>query len=151
MLDSDNGVRLAYAGTQNARARAEAFRTQLVPARMEATRQAQQEENFMLIGTFELLLSKQREYDAYQGYLEALGDYWIARAALAEAVGRRLPSSDRIAAGSVDAGEYLRPAAGAMHDMHGSMPGSGEDAEKRPQPEAHKDTQEAPADAHRQH
>jgi len=145
LLDSDNGVHRAYAGTQNARARVEAFRTRLLPARMEAVAQAQLEENFMLIGTFELLLSKQREYDAYQGYLEALGDYWIARAALAQAVGRRLPSSDHIAAGQVDAGELLRPEAGAMHGIHGGH------GEKHPQPEARKDTQEAPADVHGHH
>lgn len=151
MLDSDNNVRLSHAGVRNARARVEEFQSRLLPARIEATRQAQLEENFMLIGTFELLLSKQREYDAYQGYLEALGDYWLARAVLAKAVGRRLPSSDHIATGLVDVDKLLRPA-GGMHGMHGhAMPGSGEDAEKHPQPEEHKGKREAPADAHKHH
>ena len=32
----------------------------------------------MLIGAFELIAIKQDEYDTYQGYLEAIGDYWVA-------------------------------------------------------------------------
>ncbi|MBB3063266.1 TolC family protein [Microbulbifer rhizosphaerae] len=150
MLNTDNGVRLAYVGTQNARARVEVYRTRLVPARMEAVAQAQLEENFMLIGTFELLLSKQREYDAFQGYLQALGDYWVARAALAEAVGRRLPSSDSIALGAVDPHEYLHPAAGGMRGMDSAMPGARKEAGKLP-PHHAEDAQEAPEDAHRHH
>ncbi|WP_444922071.1 TolC family protein [Microbulbifer sp. CnH-101-G] len=133
LLESDNGVRLAFAKTQSARARVAVFRSRLIPARMEAVTQAQLEENYMLIGTFELLLSKQREYDAYQGYLEALGDYWVARASLAEAVGRRLPSSNQVSAGKVDVEAFISPRSTWKHGEHG------------------KDSQEAPADGHKHH
>jgi len=47
----------------------------------------------MLEGQFELLLAKRQEYEAYQGYLEAVRDYWLARTDLARAVGTTLPSS----------------------------------------------------------
>ena len=46
----------------------------------------------MLIGVFELLALKQDEFDAYEGYINALRDYWQARAKLALAVGTQLPS-----------------------------------------------------------
>ncbi|WP_193189412.1 TolC family protein [Microbulbifer taiwanensis] len=148
MLDSDNAVRLAHAGVQNARARAETFRTRLLPARIEATQQAQLEENFMLIGTFELLLSKQREYNAYQGYLEALGDYWMTRAALAQAVGRRLPSGARASGTSAAAEDYLGTAAPA-HGGHGAMhPGAEDSGEGKQQGE---EQQQEAEDAHRHH
>ena len=92
----DNEVHLAYAATQNARARVTQHRDHLLPARVEATARAQEEENFMLIGTFELLATKKQEYDSYQGYLEAVRDYWLARVALARAVGNTLPSSRNV-------------------------------------------------------
>ncbi|WP_444904802.1 TolC family protein [Microbulbifer sp. CnH-101-E] len=137
LLDSDNSVRLAYASIQNARAQLEVFRSQLLPARMEAVAQAQLEENFMLIGTFELLLSKQREYDAYQGYLEVLGEYWVARAALAQAIGRRLPSSDLISSGQVDVEELIRRPAIAIHEIHPGHDKANKDEQAPPPPHKH--------------
>jgi len=65
----------------------------LVPAREAVVAENQKRYNFMLIGAFELLQAKQAEYDAYQGYLDAMRDYWIARSALKLAVGGELPSS----------------------------------------------------------
>ena len=65
----------------------------LVPAREAAVAEMQKRYNFMLIGAFELLQAKQAEYNAYQGYLDALRDYWLARTALKLAVGGELPSS----------------------------------------------------------
>ena len=47
----------------------------------------------MLVGVFDLIRTKQDEYDTYQMYLEALRDYWLARTALTLAVGAPLPSS----------------------------------------------------------
>jgi len=41
---------------------------------------------------FELIQAKRQEYDAYQSYLEAIRDYWLARTDLMRAVGARLPS-----------------------------------------------------------
>ena len=69
----------------------EHYRTELVPRREKIVAESQKQQNFMLIGVFELLLAKQEEYDAYQDYLEAVRDYWIARAELRKAAGGRLP------------------------------------------------------------
>ena len=86
-----NEVRLAHAALAGWREKVRVYRDILLPARARATAGAQQEASFMLIGTFELIESRRREYDAYQGYVEAIRDFWIARSDLARAVGESLP------------------------------------------------------------
>lgn len=95
-LQVENGVQLAHANVLAASARAGQFRTALIPQRETVVQRTQEQVSYMLKGQFELLLAKQQEYDAYQGYLEAVRDYWIARTALAREVGARLPSQDRV-------------------------------------------------------
>ena len=92
-LAEDNAVRLGLERLAAAHQVAEEYRRSLVPERELVVKRQQERENFMLIGQFELLLSKQQQYDAYQGYLEAIRDYWLARVDLARAVGGELPSS----------------------------------------------------------
>ena len=119
-IDVDNSVRLAYAKLDNARARIEEHRTGLIPQRIETVVRAQEEVNFMLIGIFELIALKQEEYDAYQGYLEAIRDYWLARADLSLAAGSALPSSSQIGEQRIDVEEFVRPKSGGMdHSGHG--------------------------------
>lgn len=50
------------------------YREALVPEREIVARRSQEEQNFMLIGIFEVLQAKTQEYDAYQGYLESVRD-----------------------------------------------------------------------------
>lgn len=115
----ENGVRLAHAATQNTKARVNEYRNQLIPARIEAVERAQEEENFMLIGIFELLETKQDEYDSYQGYLEVVRDYWLARTDLARAVGNTLPSSAHVGKEHLDVEEYIAPKTnGVDHSKH---------------------------------
>lgn len=90
-LDAVNAVRLAHTALTAARARVDEYRAHLLPQREEAVARAQQEQNYMLIGVFELLVSRQRAYDAWQGYVESVQDYWVARAGLTRAVGTTLP------------------------------------------------------------
>lgn len=94
-LEVAHGVRLVHAKVMAARARVEQFRDALIPQREAVVLRTQEEVNFMLKGQFELLLAKQQEYDAYQGYLEAVRDYWLARTELSRQVGARLPSQVR--------------------------------------------------------
>ncbi|MFT4047872.1 MAG: TolC family protein, partial [Solimonas sp.] len=93
-LDADHDVAAAYARLRSARLRSERYRRELLPAREAAVEQAQRAFNYMLVDVFDLLAERQQGYDAYAGYLAALGDYWVARAALSRAVGRRLPLAD---------------------------------------------------------
>jgi len=46
--------------------------------------------NAMLKSPFDLLLAKQNEISAERGYIDAVREYWIARADLERAVGGRL-------------------------------------------------------------
>ena len=65
----------------------EHYRDVVVPLREEVVLLTQEEFNYMLIGAFELILAKQEEYDAYQGYLETLTQYWTTRTELERAAG----------------------------------------------------------------
>jgi cobalt-zinc-cadmium efflux system outer membrane protein len=66
----------------------------VIPLRETTVELTQQELNYMLVGAFELIQAKQAEYDAYQEYVEAVRDYWIARTELERAVGGALPVHD---------------------------------------------------------
>ncbi len=125
-LAVNNDVHLAFAKAANARAHVKTYRDTLVPARVAVTARAKEEEAFMLIGIFELLEIKQQEYDAYQGYLEAVRDYWLARTELTRAVGNSLPSSGNIGKERLDVEELIQPQGGgehSQHNMQGDMKG----------------------------
>ena len=102
LLAVRNDTTLGLEAMQALRDIAERYRSELVPQRETVVSESQKQQNYMLIGVFELLMAKQEEYDAYQEYLETVRDYWIARAQLRKAVGGRLP----------DDGEALTPALG---------------------------------------
>ena len=85
-------VQLAYADVLAARRRIEEYRQTLIPLREDIVQRTQEQVNYMLMGVFELLRAKEQTYDAYEGYLEAVGDYWLARVELKRAVGTSLPS-----------------------------------------------------------
>lgn len=129
-LGADNAIRL---GAQQVRDLSEVVaihRDALIPQRETVVRRSQQEQNFMLIGVFELIQAKVKEYDAYEGYLVAVRDYWLARVELMRAVGQRLPSDAAVAARTPSVQDILTPNADeAMpgmdpsgHDMS-TMPG----------------------------
>lgn len=120
-IAATNAVQLASLRVANAKLRAEAYRTALIPQREQIVACSQEEVNFMLIGQFELLRAKQEEFDAYQGYLEAVSDYWIARAGLAREVGTRLPSSTQATGAVLEADELTAPKDGGMQMNHEGM------------------------------
>jgi len=92
----------------------------LIPARETVVERSQQEQNFMLIGVFELIQAKTQEYNAYQGYLEAIRDYWLARIELMRVVGGRLPSEKEATGQTPSVSEIVTPRGIAMdHSMHG--------------------------------
>lgn len=123
VLDVSNQVQLAAAKVGAARALAEEYRTVLIPSQEAVVAQAQKEQNYMLIGIFEVILAKQQEYEAYTGYIEAVRDYWTARSELTRAVGRRLPSSDQVAPATIDPVEVLTPKEGSGGHDHLHMDG----------------------------
>ncbi len=72
------------------RAAAEHYAKILLPQRQEILRETLRHYNAMQKSSYELLAAKEREQLTERGYVEALRDYWIARAELERAVGGRL-------------------------------------------------------------
>lgn len=130
-IDIVSGVHDAHAQVLAAKARAERYRSALIPLREAVVARTQEEVNFMLEGQFQLLLVKQQEYDAYQGFLEAVRDYWLARVELARNVGAALPGNAQAAGEVLDAEALTRPrteaGGGGMQMNHEGMPMSDSD------------------------
>lgn len=63
---------------------------QLLPSRQRALKLTLEQYNYMLKGTYDLLLAKQNEIAAERSYIESWRDYWIARSELERAVGGAL-------------------------------------------------------------
>jgi outer membrane protein, heavy metal efflux system len=116
-LEIERDVRTGVARLATLREIIDAYREALIPQREAIVARELERYNFMLIGVFELLEAKRSEYDAYQGYLEAIRDYWLADAELARAVGGRLPGEHAAPGFAPSAEEILQPPA-ADHDQH---------------------------------
>ena len=86
----NNEVHAYYLMANNSRALVKEYQQNFIPSQSNIVSRAQEEENFMLIGTFELLDTKQDEYESYVGLIEALRDYWIAYSNLMYAAGDSL-------------------------------------------------------------
>ena len=80
-------VRSSVARLAAARKVAERYAATVLPSKRSIVDLTQREYNFMLVGAFDLLDAKRDEADAVGDYVEALHDYWLARVALAEAIG----------------------------------------------------------------
>lgn len=123
-LEIDNTVLMSIEQTKVARSIVDDYRTALIPQREAVVKHTQENVNFMLVGIFELLLAKQQEYDAYQSYLEAVRDYWLARVDLMRAVGAHLPGDgDSAGEWTIGPDEIINPASDKNiphehHDTH---------------------------------
>src|SRR5207249_4834216 len=73
-----------------AREATEHYAKTLLPQRQKILRETLLHYNAMQKSSYELFAAKEREQLAERGYVEALRDYWIARAELERAVGGRL-------------------------------------------------------------
>lgn len=92
-LAIEHDIAVAHTRVLAARERVEIFQRRFVPARRDIVLRTQEMQNFQIVSPFESLRAKSAEYDAYDGYIDALRDYWLARTALTRAVGTALPSS----------------------------------------------------------
>jgi Outer membrane protein len=115
-----NEVQAAVNHVSAARKLTEYYRDELVPAREQVVKFTQQEQNYMLIDVFTLLFARQQQTQAYRGYLEALSEYWIARAELARTAGTGLSRSAEPPSGlSSDTGQdQPEKEPGNGHDEH---------------------------------
>lgn len=87
-------VRAAYSRMRSARDRAEFYRQTVLPLQVEILKQAQLHYNAMQLGPLHLFQLKQAEIEAGREYIEALRDFWIARAELEQALGGRIKEGD---------------------------------------------------------
>ncbi len=136
-IEVRNAVATGVVRVAHARARVDELRERLLPRRAAVVDRMQEEVNFMLRGTFELLAARREQYRAFEAYLTALRDYWLARVALTRAVGARLPSEDCPADGNAAPQALLNPpgadapgptdmAHGHDHAQHAAIAGHGE-------------------------
>lgn len=87
-------ARAARSQVSLARDRVEYYRDVLLPRRERIVAFSLQNYNFMLVDAFRLLLARQEEVKAREGYIEALSEYWIARSELERAVGGSLRTTE---------------------------------------------------------
>lgn len=81
----------AHATLRATRARVERYRDELLPQQETIVRELALQQAWMLAGQFELIAARRTAWEHFDGYLEALTDYWVARSELARAYGARLP------------------------------------------------------------
>lgn len=90
-LAARNELALGIDRLASAQAIAALYRDALLPQREAMLARTREQANFMFVGVFELIAAQREQYDAYEAYLGAVRDYWIAKAALRRAAGGRLP------------------------------------------------------------
>ena len=88
--DIRSDVRAARDKMLLSRREVEYFKSTALPTRTRVTEESQLEYNAMQIGPFQLLQAKQEEVKTGAESVEALRDYWVARAELEKAVGGSL-------------------------------------------------------------
>jgi cobalt-zinc-cadmium efflux system outer membrane protein len=139
-LQTVNGVPLAAERVRVLSEVVAIYRQGLVPERETVARQSQLEQNFALIGEFEVLQARAQQFEAYQGFLEAVRDYWLARVDLARLVGSRLPSDATATKNTASPTEYLTPPPSATmpghHHHGGDAPPAGGGHEGHAMPES---------------
>lgn len=153
MLAARNEIRSGVERVRIAAEIVDRYRLALLPHREAVVARTQERVNFMLAGVFELIQARQSGYDAYQEYLEAVRDYWIAVAELRRAVGGELPGAVTDAASLLGIDAVLPSPADERggHDEH--MHGHGDAApasENDPHAahRAHGDAKRTPHEAH---
>jgi cobalt-zinc-cadmium efflux system outer membrane protein len=118
-IDARSEVRLAQGRLMANRRVAAHYRDVVLPGRKQILDLTQLHYNGMLTSLYQLLAAKREEVEAQRGYLEALRDYWIARADLERAVAGRLTTP-----GTPVPAEHAVPPASSpseeTHHHHGS-------------------------------
>jgi outer membrane protein, heavy metal efflux system len=103
-VDVRSEVRAARARVVAMRALVERYARVVVPLRERAVVLSQEQYGAMLLGTYQLLQAKQNEVNAYREFIEALRDYWTARADLERATGGTVPMAGRAPTASPEPG-----------------------------------------------
>ena len=84
------------------------YRDIMLPLHERIVNEAQLQYNAMQLGPIQLLRAREQQIETGAAYVEALRDYWLARAELAQLLSGRLPGGDGARAG--EAGGAMRGA-----------------------------------------
>lgn len=84
---------------EGARDRALYYRDIMLPLHERIVNEAQLQYNAMQLGPIQLLRAREQQIETGAAYVEALRDYWLARAELAQLLSGRLPGGDGARAG----------------------------------------------------
>ena len=79
LLEKKSALRANFKKMNFAFERAALYQQSLLPLRKTITEESQKNYNAMLIGVFDLLISKKNEIQTATGYIDSLKEYWIAR------------------------------------------------------------------------
>ena len=90
-LSIGNEIATRVAALGAARESVALYREKLVPVQRTIVEESQRQQNYMLIGAFDLLAAKQHQYEGYEAYVGAVRDYWLAYVELIRATGGRYP------------------------------------------------------------
>ena len=96
------------------------YRKVILPLRERIVELTLQKYNYMLVGAFDLLMAKQREFDDYQKYIEVVRDYWIIRTDITRAAGGRMPATMETGAITPDINATISSAGKASRLQPGS-------------------------------
>jgi cobalt-zinc-cadmium efflux system outer membrane protein len=88
---------------QGARDRALYYRDIMLPLHERIVNEAQLQYNAMQLGPIQLLRAREQQIENGAAYVEALRDYWLARAELTQILSGRLPGGDGARAGEAGA------------------------------------------------
>ncbi|HDR8954489.1 TolC family protein [Burkholderia vietnamiensis] len=94
-VDARSEVRESYVAYVTNYDIARHYRDEVVPLRKTISDEMLLRYNGMLASAFDLLADSREQFNAVNGYIDALKDYWLAETDLQLALGGRLPPPDR--------------------------------------------------------
>lgn len=92
-LSISNDIATRVAALAAARESVTLHREKLIRVQRTIVDESRKQQNYMLIGAFDLLAAKQHQYEGYEAYVGALRNYWLAHVELLRATGGRYPGS----------------------------------------------------------
>ena len=98
-VDIRSAARAARDRAQAARDRAMYYRDILLPLHERIVNESQLQYNAMQVGPIQLLRAREQQIEVAVAYVEALRDYWLARADVSHILSGRLPGSNGTKAG----------------------------------------------------
>ena len=106
------GVRSAFLRLQGAQDRALYYRDIVLPLRERIVNETQLHYNAMQLGVFDLVRAREQQIQGAIAYIEALLDYWLARADFEHLLSGRLPNPNGMTMGRRERPQTMRENAG---------------------------------------